>query len=117
MNRLIARVAESLTATLFGTGGEPRVQLRFDACGRSGASAGHTGEKLPAGRPVGVAFVDTAVASVGMLQFPFGPSTCCVNTSPGRRAVARSPTLSGSGRVSKRRHGPIGTNTARSPVM
>jgi hypothetical protein len=102
-------VGESWTSTLFGVGGAPATQLRLDASGRA-ALAGQIVRKLAAVPPTAVTFMATAVAVDGMTQLPFVPCTRCVNTPPAGSGVETLPTVSGAGRVSRSRHGAIGTN-------
>jgi hypothetical protein len=73
--------------------------------------------KLEAVPSTTVTFIATAVALDGMVQLPLWPCTACVMTPPLWMGDETGPTLSGAGRVSKRRQGAVGTSIDGAPSL
>src|SRR3954453_2338239 len=103
LKKLTAPVDDNPEVPAFGVAGSRATQFRLDAVG-CGASEGHTVKKLLEDGLTTVTFISTPTASIGMLQSPFGPVTCCVRTPPWTIPLA-------SIRVSKRRQATIGVST------
>ncbi len=104
---------DSPVVTAFGVGGWPGTGLRLDESGCV-APVAQTVRKVGMVASTAVMLRETPVAVLGMpVQRPLSPCADTVCTSPTPRGVAFGPTWN-SGRVSRTRHGVIGTNVAAS---